>query len=84
MRLALPATGKEVAVYCATHIPSMLASSPGLGAGEYGRALQEVFMECDRALLTEEAVHEMQQILKGRDDTDSDPRYVCTITHCQP
>lgn len=68
-------TGKEVAVYCSRHLPSLLATSSHLQAGDYETALVDVFMDCDRVLLTKEAIDEMKEILKeGLEDAASDMR----------
>ena len=61
-------------MYCSRNIPSMLVASAAFKAGDYDRALKDVFMECDRLLLTEEAVVEMQQLLKEEEGSDSDTR----------
>ena len=67
-------TGREVAAYCARHIPLMLAA---LKTSNYDKALKEVFLECDRVLLSEAAVEEMQQMLKeDDDDDDSETRFI--------
>ena len=67
--------GREVAAYCARHIPLMLAASTSLKTKNYDKALKEVFLECDRVLLSEEAVEEMKQTLKEEYDDDSESRF---------
>ncbi|XP_003383191.1 PREDICTED: probable protein phosphatase 2C 60 [Amphimedon queenslandica] len=54
--------GKEVSVYCSRHLPGFLKASVGYQDGDVSRGFCEAYMNCDRKLLTEDALKEMKLI----------------------
>lgn len=49
--------GREVAVYCATHLADIIKSC---FCGDLGKAMKDAFMKCDRLVIEQEAVQEMK------------------------
>ena len=56
-------SGREVALYCSTHLPEMITLTEAYQAGNLEEALKEAFMECDHKVLTKEAIQEMKALL---------------------
>lgn len=54
-------SGREVAVYCATHLADTIKSTAAYGQGDLGQAMKDAFMQCDRFLKEKEAIAEMKK-----------------------
>ncbi len=54
-------SGKEVAVYCATHLADMIKSTAAYREAGLPQAMKDAFMQCDRLLKEKEAINEMKK-----------------------
>lgn len=54
-------SGREVAVYCATHLAEIIKSTTAYGDGNVGQAMKDAFMQCDRLLTERETIEEMKK-----------------------
>lgn len=52
--------GREVAVYCATHLADIIKSSEAYSQGDLKQAMKDAFMKCDRLVTEREAIEEMK------------------------
>lgn len=68
-----------MAIYCSKYFPDFLRASKSYQNGDISRGLCEVFMDCDRKLLTKGALDEMK-VMSEHDlpisSQDDDARYV--------
>ena len=64
--------GREVAEYCARHMPKFLQSNASYKSGDYPTALRELFMETDCKLLEKDVIRELKRYVAGVKDTESD------------
>lgn len=53
--------GREVAMYCAAHLPDIVKSTLAYSQGDTGQAMKDAFMQCDRLVLEREAIEEMKK-----------------------
>ena len=53
-------TGREVAVYCASHLADIIKSTTAYSQGNIEQALRDAFMECDKLITEKEAIQEMK------------------------
>lgn len=53
--------GREVAIYCATHLADIIKSTAAYDQGNLGQAMKDAFMQCDRLLKEKEAIAEMKK-----------------------
>ena len=75
-------TGKEVALYCALHLPKLVQSCESYKSEDLEQALRDTFMLCDRQLLTKEAIDEMKSLLQEEGDStreEESSRWVAVV-----
>ena len=79
-------TGKEVALYCALHLPKLVQSCEAYKNRDLEQALRDTFMLCDRQLLSKEAIDEMKSLLQEEGDStreeDSSRWVAVAFLHC--
>ena len=79
-------TGKEVALYCALHLPKLIQSCEAYKNRDLEQALRDTFMLCDRQLLSKEAIDEMKSLLQEEGDStreEESSRWVAVaFLHC--
>ena len=79
-------TGKEVALYCALHLPKLVQSCEAYKNRDLEQALRDTFMLCDRQLLSKEAIDEMKSLLQEEGDStreEDSSRWVAVVfLHC--
>lgn len=71
-------TGREVAVYCATHLGEIIKATESYSKGNVSQALRDAFMKCDDIIVKEDAVKEMKKIVE--DDMSKIHRYQVIIS----
>lgn len=54
--------GEQVAMFCERYLPEVLTSNEEYKCKNYGKALEESFVELDYMLLSEEGTEKMRQI----------------------
>lgn len=68
-------------MYCSKHFSDILKDTEPYQKGEITAGLCQAFMNCDRKLLTQEAINEMKTLSENDVSlTADDAKYACTCT----